>query len=288
VYEYENRNLHAGSPCSALYAVMIVVWTIFGNNRDNIHFPFLRAIKEATCKSMIHLRAYQTIVLICLFLLQTALMSGGCSNVTPMSGVTYSRTPNIHTAKEANQLLIEGNQRFVSGEVLNDDLSLDKRKELSENGQHPFAVIVSCSDSRVPPEILFDQSLGDLFVIRNAGNVIDTVGLGSIEYGVEHLETPLILVLGHENCGAVKAVVDGTEAQGSLPAIIKKIRPAYEKAKLVTQSQSDLYEKCAEENIRQAIVEIRVSPVIQHLEREKKLEIIGGKYNIKTGEVNFF
>jgi len=237
---------------------------------------------------MIHLKAYPTIVFICFFLVQTALISTGCSNVTPMSSVTYARTPNIDTAKEAKQLLIEGNQRFVAGEVLNDDLSLDKRKELSENGQHPFAVIVSCSDSRVPPEILFDQSLGDLFVIRNAGNVIDTVGLGSIEYGVEHLETPLILVLGHENCGAVKAVVDGAEATGRLPAILKKIQPAYEKAKLDTQSQSDLYEKCAEENVHQTIAEIRKSTVIQHLEHEKKLEIIGGKYDIQTGEVHFF
>lgn len=236
---------------------------------------------------MIHLRTYQTIILICLFLLQTALISTGCSIVTSMSSATYARTPNIDTAEEAKQLLIEGNQRFVSGEVLYDDLSLDKRKALTANGQHPFAVIVSCSDSRVTPEILFDQSLGDLFVIRNAGNVIDTIGLGSIEYGVAHLEAPLILVLGHVNCGAVKAVVDGTEAQGSLPEIIKKIQPAYEKAKLDTQNESDLYEKCAEENVRQAISEIRKSTVIQHLERENKLEIIGGKYDITTGEVNF-
>ncbi|UWG96582.1 carbonic anhydrase [Dehalobacter sp. DCM] len=237
---------------------------------------------------MIHRKVYQMVIFICLIVLPTALMSAGCSNATPMSSAIYSRTPNIDTAEESKQLLREGNQRFVSGNVLNDDLSLDKRTELSEYGQHPFAVIVSCSDSRVPPEILFDQSLGDLFVIRNAGNVIDAISLGSIEYAAEHLETPLILVLGHENCGAVKAVVDGIEAQGNLPAILKKIQPAYEKAKLDTLDQSDLYEKCAEENVHQSIAEIRESTIIQHLEHEKKLEIIGGKYNLQTGEVYFF
>jgi carbonic anhydrase len=125
---------------------------------------------------------------------------------------------------------MEGNQRFVSGKITIKDIGPAKREDLAVNGQKPFAVIVSCSDSRVPPEILFDQALGDIFVVRVAGNVLDPVAMGSVEYGAEHLGCPLLVVMGHENCGAVKATVDGGEAPGSISAIVDKIKPSVEKA----------------------------------------------------------
>ena len=138
------------------------------------------------------------------------------------------------SANEALQKLIDGNKRFVTGQFALKDLGDARREELVK-GQKPFAVILTCSDSRVPPEHIFDQGLGDIFVVRNAGNVVDPVTLGSIEYAVEHLLAPLVVVLGHDYCGAVKAAVDGGEAPGSIGAIIAKLLPSVEKAKATGQ-----------------------------------------------------
>ena len=147
-----------------------------------------------------------------------------------MVAPVYKRTEIISSSDTAKQLLIEGNARFISGKTLSKDLSSTRRIDLMKNGQHPFAVIVSCSDSRVPPELLLDQALGDLFVIRVAGNVITPVELGSVEYAVEHLKAPLVVVLGHEGCGAVTAAVQGGEIPGSISAITDKIKPAVDGA----------------------------------------------------------
>src|SRR4030043_1796798 len=108
---------------------------------------------------------------------------------------------------EALQKLMDGNKRFVSGKLVKKDLGDTKRKELLK-GQKPFATVITCSDSRVPPELLFDQGLGDIFIIRVAGNVVDPLELGRIEYGVEHLNAPLLFILGHSKCGAVTATID--------------------------------------------------------------------------------
>ncbi|OPX86812.1 MAG: Carbonic anhydrase [Pelotomaculum sp. PtaB.Bin104] len=200
---------------------------------------------------------------------------------------TYNRTEIITSSTEAKQLLIDGNKRFTENKLLNDDISDTRLKGLSTNGQHPFAVIVSCSDSRVPPEVIFDQGLGDIFVIRDAGNVIDPVVLGSVEYGAEHLHAPLIAVLGHEGCGAVKATVDGGETPGSIGAIVEKIKPSMEKAKSTGATSTALYEKTADENIKAAIAAIEKSHIIKELLDEKKVKIIGAKYHLETGEVVF-
>ncbi len=200
---------------------------------------------------------------------------------------TYKRTEIIKSAEEAKKLLIEGNKRFVSNKPAVKDISTDRKNELAKDGQHPFAVIVGCSDSRVPEEIVFDQALGDIFVIRDAGNVVDPVALGSIEYGVEHLGAPLIVVLGHEKCGAVKATVDGGEAPGSIGAIVNKIKPSLDKVKGTTTNKDELYTKCEDENINNTINEIKNSSVIKHLEEENKVNIVGAKYDVDTGEVVF-
>ena len=119
------------------------------------------------------------------------------------------------TGAEAMQKLLEGNARFVSGNVSHQDqYVLERRSELISS-QHPFAIVVGCSDSRVPPEAVFDQGLGDIFVVRTAGQVLDNASLGSIEYAVEHLGVPLVVVLGHDSCGAVTAAVKGGEAPGT-------------------------------------------------------------------------
>lgn len=209
------------------------------------------------------------------------------TSVTQATSEVYKRDEVVTSISTAKQLLVDGNKRYASGKVLNDDLSNEKRKQLVSKGQHPFTVIVSCSDSRVPPEVIFDQGLGDLFVIRDAGNIVDTVTLGSIEYGSEHAGAVLVVVLGHEKCGAVKATVDGGEAPGNIKDIVEKIKPAYEKVKDSSDKKEDLYEKCTDENIKNTIADIKKSPIIQKLEEEKKVEVIGAKYHIETGEVTF-
>lgn len=191
------------------------------------------------------------------------------------------------TAEEAKNLLIIGNNRFVSDTPAKKDISEQKRKNLAVNGQKPFAVILSCSDSRVPPEIVFDQALGDLFVVRNAGNVVDPVILGSIEYGVEYLNAPLIVVMGHQDCGAVKAAVDGNKVPGSIGAIINKIKPICDKLKTNDVNKNDSFETCTDENIKNSAVEIAKSPVIKKLVAEKKVSIVTAKYHIETGRVVF-
>jgi carbonic anhydrase len=196
------------------------------------------------------------------------------------------------TAAEAKMKLLTGNERFVAGKPENKDLGAYRRRELSEHGQHPFALIICCSDSRVPPEIIFDQGLGDLFVVRTAGNVVDDIGMGSIEYGAEHLHIPLIVVLGHEKCGAVKATVDsglatvdahGGEVHGCIGAIVSKIDEALKKA----AGASDLYTACENENIKNVADEVRSNNVVAGLLNDRKVEVVGAKYGIADGRVTF-
>ena len=128
-------------------------------------------------------------------------------------------------SQQALDLLKAGNARFVSGALTPKDDYATLREQLTA-GQHPFAVVLCCSDSRVAPEIIFDQKLGDLFVIRNAGNIVDEEVLGSIEYAVEHLETPLVVVMGHASCGAVTATCQGGDLPGHILELAKRIKPS--------------------------------------------------------------
>ncbi|NLX88355.1 MAG: carbonic anhydrase [Syntrophomonadaceae bacterium] len=191
------------------------------------------------------------------------------------------------TANEALKWLIEGNRRYVSGQLVPPDLGSARRSELRAQGQFPFAVVLTCSDSRVPPEHIFNQGLGDLFVVRVAGNVVDDVAMGSIEYGLEHLGAPLLLVLGHDYCGAVKATVDGGEAPGSIGAIVERIKPTVDAVRQSGASGDELYRKAEDENILAVIKEIQSSPIIKHLLEHQQLTIVGGKYHLDSGEVTF-
>lgn len=216
----------------------------------------------------------------------------------PTAVETYTRNDIITSADEAKELLVDGNQRFTSGKVLNDDLSGEKRQMLIDKGQHPFAVVLTCSDSRVPPEVLFDQALGDVFVVRTAGNVVDAIATGSVEYGVEHLGAPLLVVMGHEKCGAVKATLEATEAkaqtteeqkgpEGSIPAIVAKIKPSVEKAKAAGVAETELAELAANENIKAVIADLEKSPIIKEIVEHGKLKIVGAKYHLGSGEVEW-
>lgn len=211
---------------------------------------------------------------------------------------TYTRTDIITSADEAKQLLVDGNKRFTDGKILNDDLSAEKREKLVKDGQHPFAIVVSCSDSRVPPEVLFDQALGDVFVVRSAGNIVDPIGIGSVEYGAEHLKAPLIVVMGHEKCGAVKATVEASEAkpeaaaaekgpEGSIPAIVAKIKPSVDKAKATGLEGAELAEQSATENVKAVMADLEKSPIVKKLIEEGKLKIVGAKYHLGSGQVEW-
>jgi carbonic anhydrase len=193
--------------------------------------------------------------------------------------------PQLNT-QDALKKLIAGNVRFSSGQMANPDISPERRAQLVK-GQSPFAVIVSCSDSRVPPELLFNQGLGDLFVVRTAGNIVDPITLGSLEYAVDHLHSSLVVVLGHDKCGAVKAAVDGGEAHGSIGSILEKIAPAVQIAKASGAAGAELYEKATDENIKTTIQEIKTSPIVKHLIADGKLSIIGAKYDLASGVVTF-
>ena len=151
---------------------------------------------------------------------------------------------NIGDHKEALERLMKGNERFVKGRAIQPNGSPEHRRELLA-GQEPFAVVLGCSDSRVPPEIIFDCGLGEIFVIRVAGNILDDVVIGSIEYAVEHLGTRLVLVLGHESCGAVGASLEGGEAGGHIDSIVNAIVPAVES---VRAQKGDLYENAIKAN----------------------------------------
>ena len=174
----------------------------------------------------------------------------------------------------ALQSLKEGNERFVTGNLLPKDTYADDRKILCE-GQHPFAVILCCSDSRVAPEIIFDQKLGDLFVIRNAGNVVDEDVLGSIEHAVEHLETPLVVVLGHSCCGAVTATCQGGDLPSHILDIAKRIKPS-----VITDCCIDEY---ARRHARRMVQLIEEDEIVHHV----GAKVVAAFYDLQSGKVEW-
>lgn len=181
----------------------------------------------------------------------------------------------IH-ADEALQRLSEGNARFVAQECQIIDTSIGRLKVFAEKGQRPYAIVVACADSRVIPEVIFDAQIGDLFVIRVAGNVIDNHQLGSIEYAAEHLGTGLVCVLGHTHCGAIDAVLQGHSGE-----YIQYIARTIEKA---IKAEQDPYRACCL-NVQEACRHIEESLQIQKDEQEYGLRVIGAVYDLETGRV---
>lgn len=186
------------------------------------------------------------------------------------------------TSVEALDKLLDGNKRFVDSKSVHPDQAMKRVIEISK-AQHPFAVIIACSDSRVSPEVIFDQGLGDIFVIRDAGNVLDNEVIGSIEYAVEHLNVPLVLVLGHEKCGAVTAAISGHKAEGHIESLVKRILPAM---KIAKTQKGDLLDNTIRENVKLEVKALKKSqPIIYKLVEEGKVQIVGGYYNIDDGTV---
>ena len=192
--------------------------------------------------------------------------------------------PSVAPA-EAISKLKEGNGRYTSGNLQHPGQTAERRTELAKT-QHPFAAIVSCSDSRVPPEIVFDQGLGDLFVVRVAGNVINDEGLGSIEYTVDHLGTRLILVLGHQRCGAVDAARETIAAKGKAPGHIQSLVTAIKPA--VEATAKDDLETTVKANVKNVVKALRSStPILKAKVDSGEIQVIGGYYSLDTGAVTF-
>lgn len=191
---------------------------------------------------------------------------------------------NLLNGKEAVARLQEGNKRFADGKNVHPNQGAARRSEVFE-AQAPFAAILGCSDSRVPLEVIFDQGIGDLFVIRVAGNVADDIVSASIEYAAEHLHVPLVVVLGHQNCGAVQAAVKGGHVPGHIPSLLDALQPAVEKGK--AQSGDDLVDQAVRANIRLTADAIRDSGLLSKMVKDGELEVVGAYYSLETGRVEF-
>ena len=201
--------------------------------------------------------------------------------LAPISSISAIDT---NPAKNPLERLMQGNQRYVTSTTVCHEDWTAKRSALVEN-QKPFAVIVACSDSRVPPEIVFDQSLGDLFVVRVAGNVVDDFAIGSIEYGVNILGANLVLVLGHSNCGAVQAALKGMKFDNHIQEVLNAIQPAIAATK---NESGDLLEKAIKANVKIVKEKLKSSkPLLVKLMETGKLRISGAYYNLESGKVEF-
>jgi carbonic anhydrase len=200
------------------------------------------------------------------------------------------------STREALERLREGNRRFVSGMRRNATLTNQTRRSELAAGQEPFAIILGCSDSRVPAEIVFDQGLGDLFVIRVAGNIVASSQIGSVEFAAERFSTPLVVVLGHSRCGAALATLEELmrpkENQSrNLRSIVDRVRPSVE-ALLATELRHDadaLVRQAVRANVRVSANHLRHgSEVLEQLIEKEQLVVVGAEYSLETGIVDFF
>jgi carbonic anhydrase len=192
--------------------------------------------------------------------------------------------PNKDNKKTALEKIMAGNARFASVHSIHPDESARRTKEISHE-QHPMAVVIACSDSRVSPELVFDEGLGDLFVIRTAGNIIGEAEFGSVEYAVEHLKVPLIIVMGHERCGAVQAMIDGEHPSGHLQSLIDSLRNE-EEIKAIPLSDAHRMEHCVLANIHHGVNSlIKNSSIIREKVADKSLKVVGAHYDLDDRKV---
>lgn len=190
------------------------------------------------------------------------------------------------TPYQGYELLVEGNKRFINN-LQSDHDHLEMINETRE-GQYPFAVILSCMDSRTSAELIFDQGLGDLFSIRVAGNIVNDDILASIEYAVKYIGSKVLMVLGHTECGAIKSAKAGVK-DGHITALLNRIQPSIAKALLKDDDDHLFHDSAAYANVENSLEEILTrSAIVKDLFKKGEIGIVGGVYNIETGEVDFF
>jgi carbonic anhydrase len=188
-------------------------------------------------------------------------------------------------AEEALQRLLDGNKRYTANKSIDLNESESRRTELSK-GQNPFATIFSCIDSRVPPELIFDRGLGDLLIVRSAGEVLDRAVLGSLQYGVAELKIPVLMVLGHEKCGAVKATIEAVESntkgEADIDWLVEGIRPAVEK---VHGQAGDVLDNTVRANVELTVERLKTSAILAEAVQKGELKIVGARYDLDSGLV---
>lgn len=198
----------------------------------------------------------------------------------------------VLTAAQARKRLEDGNRRFSKAQAAHPDQSSSRRKKLNASGQKPFACVLSCADSRVPPELVFDQGLGDLFVVRSAGQVVDHAVLGTLQFGVEEFKTPLLVVLGHSKCGAVKATMEAVEKKSAasgtdVDTLVAAIKPAVAEAQAMGAKGEDILPAAIDHNVDRTVTLLSQSKVLGIAVKSRKLKVLGAVYNLATGEVSF-
>jgi carbonic anhydrase len=204
---------------------------------------------------------------------------------SPSAGATATAT-----AQQSLQMLAQGNARWIADQCIHPNDERSRRADLAVNGQHPFATILTCSDSRLPAERIFDCGVGDIFVIRVAGNTMGVSETATIEYGTEHLQTPLLVVMGHTSCGAVKAACSHAHLEGSLPQLVAHIEPAVERAERLnpTATADRIIDEAIRENVWQSIFDLlKTSEIARTLVGEGRLKIVGAVCDISTGKIEF-
>jgi len=211
------------------------------------------------------------------------------ANITRSASAANGNTaaPN---GDESLQMLVEGNKRWVTNRCTAPNTELSRLSETATNGQTPFCSIITCSDSRIPVERVFDRGVGDLFVVRVAGNRAGGSEIGTIEYGVEHLKTPLLVVMGHSKCGAVAAAVTNAPLRGKVAELVAGIKPAVARAKRnhPEADEKELISLVVRENVWQTIFDLyKSSPELQSRVADGRLKVVGAVYDIGTGQVEF-
>lgn len=206
----------------------------------------------------------------------TAVLTVGLGTKVSLFKAQPAVAQNNITPEEALKQLLEGNQRFIENKRKSPNQTITRVQEVAQ-GQAPFAAILSCADSRVPAEIIFDRGFGDLFVVRNAGNIATPEEIGSLEFGTLVLGAKVLMVIGHQSCGAVKATIAGNAVPGQIASILDAIKPAIKPNQTLEESTIA--------NVKLGISRLQASPVISQLIKDGKLKIAGGYYNLETGMI---
>ena len=206
----------------------------------------------------------------------TAVLTVGLGTKVSLFKAQPAVAQNNITPEEALKQLLEGNQRFIENKRKSPNQTITRVQEVAQ-GQAPFASILSCADSRVPAEIIFDRGFGDLFVVRNAGNIATPEEIGSLEFGTLVLGAKVLMVIGHQSCGAVKATIAGNAVPGQIASILDAIKPAIKPNQTLEESTIA--------NVKLGISRLQASPVISQLIKDGKLKIAGGYYNLETGMI---
>lgn len=206
-----------------------------------------------------------------------------------------AKPQNVLTPDQALERLIAGNRRYVNGTMNEHDFAAER--EALAGGQNPFAAVLSCADSRIAPEFAFDASRGDLFVVRVAGNFLSDEGLASLEYTTAVLGTPLVVVLGHDACGAVDAAIkvvnDGAKLPGHLPGLVRHLKPAvkavFSRQYYVPPTDAQYLDDTVSENVNLTVARLKsAGPVIEPLVETGRVKVVGAVYRLATGRVDFF